>query len=84
MIDDETLDRFAVIGTYDEIGERLLERYSGVVTDVEFSIAVSPDPEHRERDRETLRDLAAVVQGADDTAARAEITSGDAARGPTT
>ncbi len=84
MIDDETLERFAVIGTYDEIGERLLERYSGVVTDVEFSIAVSPDPEHRERDRETLRDLASVVQGADDTAARTEITSGDAARGPTT
>jgi probable F420-dependent oxidoreductase len=73
MIDDETLDRFAVIGTHDEIGRRLLERYSGVVTDVEFSIAVSPDPEHHALDRETLRGLAAVVQGADDAAARAEI-----------
>jgi probable F420-dependent oxidoreductase len=74
MIDDGTLDRFAVIGTYDEIGERLLERYAGVVTDVEFSVAVSPDPRHHEADRETLRTLAAVVQGADDAAARAEIT----------
>lgn len=74
MIDDATLDRFAVIGTYDEIGERLLERYAGVVTDVEFSIAVSPDPAHHDADRETLRTLAAVVQGADDAAARAEIT----------
>ena len=71
MIDDETLDRFAVIGTHDEIRERLLERYSGVVTDVEFSIAISP--EHHERDRETLRNLASVVQGADDAVARAEI-----------
>ena len=72
MIDDETLDRFAVIGTHAEIGERLLERYSGVVTDVEFSIAISP--EHHERDRETLRNLASVVQGADDAVARARIS----------
>jgi probable F420-dependent oxidoreductase len=72
MIDDETLDRFAVIGTHDEIGRRLVERYSGVVTDVEFSIAVGD-----ERDRETLRDLASVVQGADDSAARAAILRGE-------
>ena len=82
MIDDETLDRFAVIGTFDEIGRRLLERYSGVVTDVEFSIAVSPDPEHHALDRETLRGLAAVVQGADDAAARAEITGAGSTNDP--
>lgn len=80
MIDDETLDRFAVIGTYDEIGARLLDRYSGVVTDVEFSIAVSSDPAHHEADRETLRNLAADVQGADDTTARAEIVGDTAQR----
>lgn len=68
LIDDETLHRFVVIGTHDEIGERLLERYAGVVTDVEFSIAVADDT-----DRAALADLAAVVQGADDSAARAEI-----------
>ncbi|MCD2187380.1 TIGR03617 family F420-dependent LLM class oxidoreductase [Actinomycetospora soli] len=68
MIDDETLDRFVVIGLHDEIGRRLLERYAPVVTDVEFSIAVRDDA-----DRETLRSLAAEVQGADDAAARSEI-----------
>lgn len=69
MIDDETLHRFAVIGTYDEIGERLLERYRDVVTDVEFSVAVRDDA-----DRATLRDLAATIQAADDAPARATIT----------
>ena len=71
MIDDGTLERFVVIGLHDEIGRRLLDRYASVVTDVEFSIAV-----HDDADRETLRSLASVVQGADDTAARAAITSG--------
>ncbi|GAA4944044.1 putative F420-dependent oxidoreductase [Actinomycetospora succinea] len=68
MIDDETLDRFAVIGTYDTIGERLLERFGDVVTDVEFSIAVRDDA-----DRQTLAGLAATLQSADDGAARATI-----------
>jgi len=69
MIDDETLHRFVVVGTYDTIGRRLLERYADLVTDIEFSIAVRDD-----EDRETLRSLAALVQSADDTPARATIT----------
>ncbi|WP_285590430.1 TIGR03617 family F420-dependent LLM class oxidoreductase [Actinomycetospora sp. NBRC 106378] len=77
MIDDETLERFVVIGRHDEIGRRLLDRYASVVTDVEFSIAVRDDT-----DRDTLRTLATVVQGADDAAARAAIT-GDGAQRPT-
>jgi hypothetical protein len=52
-----------------------------VVTDVEFSIAISPG--HHDRDRETLRNLASVVQGADDAAARAEIVGKSARRSPT-
>jgi hypothetical protein len=56
-----------------------------VVTDVEFSIAVSPDPAHHAADRETLRGLAAVVQGTDDAAARAEIAgAGSATHGKET
>lgn len=57
-----------VAGTYDTIGTRLLERYGDLVTDIEFSIAV-----RSEQDWETLRDLASVVQAADDTAARAAL-----------
>ena len=56
------------IGTYDEIGTKLIERYRGVVTDIEFSIAVQT-----EQDRETLRGLAAMIQREDDNAARAAI-----------
>ncbi|HTK65158.1 MAG TPA: TIGR03617 family F420-dependent LLM class oxidoreductase [Pseudonocardia sp.] len=68
LIDDDVLHRFVIAGTYDTIGEQLLERYAGLVTDIEFSIAV-----RTEQDRETLRDLAAQVQAADDAPARAAI-----------
>ena len=61
MISDEILEQFAVVGTYDEIGRKLVERYGGLVTDVEFSIAVSDDD-----DLETLRRLAREIQS-DDT-----------------
>lgn len=79
LIDDDVLDLFAVIGTYDEIGARLLDRFRSVVTDVEFSISVRDD-----EDRETLRELARLVQSDDDAPARAAITgrqgAGDAVR----
>lgn len=68
MISDEVLEQFAVIGTYDVIGDRLLERYRDVVTDTEFSIAVD-DPD----DEETLRHLASVIQADDGHAARRTI-----------
>ncbi|ROO87852.1 putative F420-dependent oxidoreductase [Actinocorallia herbida] len=76
LIDDSVLHRFAVIGTYDEIGQRLLERFSDVVTDVEFSIGVR-GPE----DMETLAGLAKTIQDADDTAARASIAGEPAVLG---
>ncbi|MEU7813550.1 TIGR03617 family F420-dependent LLM class oxidoreductase [Pseudonocardia sp. NPDC049154] len=68
LIDDDVLDRFAVIGTYDEIGRRLLDRFGGVVTDVEFSIAVRDD-----EDRATLAGLARTIQAHDDAEARRAI-----------
>ncbi len=43
-INDEVLHMYATVGTYDEIGRRLIERYGGLVTDVEFSIpCATPD-----------------------------------------
>ena len=68
LIDDRTLHQFVCIGTNDEIGSKLVERYRRVATDVEFSIAVQT-----EQDRETLRGLAAAIQGADESAARTTI-----------
>ncbi|TCK21511.1 TIGR03617 family F420-dependent LLM class oxidoreductase [Pseudonocardia endophytica] len=69
LVSDDVLDRFAVIGTHDEIGAKLLERFGDVVTDVEFSIAVRDDT-----DRARLADLASEIQGHDDAPARAAIT----------
>jgi probable F420-dependent oxidoreductase len=68
MISDDVLDQFAVIGTYDVIGKKLMERFGKVVTDTEFSIAVRD-----EQDRETLKKLASDIQGDAGTAARSAI-----------
>jgi probable F420-dependent oxidoreductase len=68
MIDDEVLELFVTIGTYDEIGTKLMARFGSVVTNCEFSIAVNDD-----RDRETLCQLARDIQAQDDSAARREI-----------
>ena len=73
LIDDGVLHEFVTVGTYDEIGGKLLERYADVVTDIEFSIALQAPG-----DRETLAELAALLQSASDAPARAAI----AGRGP--
>ena len=75
LVDDRTLDRFAVIGTHEEIGARLLDRFGPVVTDIEFSISVRDD-----EDRASLQDLVRLVRSADDSAARAVITGSDGQR----
>lgn len=67
-ISDDVLHEFAVVGTHDEIGSRLLDRFGAVVTDVEFSIAVTSDAE-----KESLRQLAQQIQSADDAPARHNI-----------
>ena len=56
-ISDHVLAQFAVIDTYDRIGDRLDERFGSVVTDIEFSISVQND-----HDREVLSGLAAKIQ----------------------
>lgn len=68
MVSDETLDRFAVIGTYDRIGQLLIERFGDVVTDAGFSIPVRNDNE-----REILAGLVKEVQAAEADTVRAAI-----------
>jgi probable F420-dependent oxidoreductase len=58
-ISDEVLHTYAVVGTYDEIGKKLIERYGGLITDVEFSI-----PAATEAERAALRDLVRDLQRA--------------------
>ncbi len=49
-ISDEMLEQFAVIGTYDQIAERMKRRLGGIVTTVGFAM-----PVRSEADREKLR-----------------------------
>ena len=55
-ISDDVLHTYAVVGTYDEIGRKLIERYRGLITDVEFSIPASTEGE-RERLRALVREI---------------------------
>jgi probable F420-dependent oxidoreductase len=57
-ISDEVLHTYVTVGTYDTIARQLCDRYGGVVTTAEFSIAVKDAA-----DRERLRDLARAIQG---------------------
>jgi len=50
------LHTYAVVGTYDEIGKSLIERYRGLITDVEFSIPAGTEAE-RARLRELVQDI---------------------------
>ena len=68
LIDNETLEKFAVIGTYDYIAERILDRWSQTVTRMEFSIAVND-----ERDLERLKGIAEKIQSAEEKAARQRL-----------
>lgn len=68
LIDDEVLHAYVTIGLYDEIGDRLLDRFGDVVTDIEFSIAVKDDD-----DRQTLAGLARQVQGHPEDGFRATL-----------
>jgi probable F420-dependent oxidoreductase len=56
-INDEVLETFVTIGTYDTIAAKLTERFGKTITDCEFSIAVKG-----EADRERLRSLATSIQ----------------------
>jgi len=54
---DDVLHTFVTIATYDTIGRKLCDRYGGVVTNCEFSVAVKNNS-----DRERLRQLASDIQ----------------------
>ncbi len=58
-ISDDILHEYVTIGTHDEIGDRLIERYGDLVTSVEFSIAATADHE-----KSTLGGLVKQVQTA--------------------
>jgi probable F420-dependent oxidoreductase len=68
LIDDDVLDAFVTIATYDEIGKKLVGRFGKLVTDIEFSIAVKTD-----KDRDTLAALARGIQSDDGASARQAI-----------
>ena len=54
FISDEMLDHYAVIGTYDEIADKIAARFSHVASHLEFAIPVAG-----EGDKTALRDLLA-------------------------
>jgi len=62
------LDQFAVIGTYDQVGKKLVERFGDVVTNSEFSIPVRSEAEH-----EILGKMVKDIQSSGTDAARATI-----------
>ena len=67
-INDEVLDKFAVIGTHDQIARKLCDRFGHLVTNIEFSIAVKSAA-----DRHTLTRLAREVQAHEAASARHAI-----------
>ncbi len=56
-ISDEVLHTYATVGTYDEIGAKLVQRYGGIVSDIEFSI-----PCNTPEEKATMRGLIAQVR----------------------
>jgi hypothetical protein len=56
-INDEVLQTYVTVGTYDQIAQKLLERYGRVITHCEFSIAVKDGA-----DKERLRAIAQTIQ----------------------
>jgi probable F420-dependent oxidoreductase len=57
FISDETLERYAVIGTFREIAAKLKKRYGHLVTNAEFSIPIAG-----EEDARTLRRMIAELR----------------------
>jgi len=57
LVDDEMLHTVATVGTYDEIGTKLRERYVGRVDRIEFSI-----PVHNDDDADVFRGILAEVR----------------------
>jgi probable F420-dependent oxidoreductase len=75
-ISDEVLDRYAVIGSHDEIADKLRERLGGVVTNCEFSIAVK-----NQADKELLAQIVKDVHSHPLDAVRQRLCAEVGARG---
>ncbi|GAB3293609.1 TIGR03617 family F420-dependent LLM class oxidoreductase [Epidermidibacterium keratini] len=58
-VDDEMLNTYAVVGTYDQIADKIVDRFGGVLSDVGFSIAVEND-----EDAATTREILDRVRSA--------------------
>ena len=41
LVDDQMLDAFTVVGEYDEIAPKFLQRYGGLLNEVNFSMDTS-------------------------------------------
>ena len=48
LVTDDMLDAFAVIGEYDEIASKILERYGGLVDEVGLTIATAGEADERQ------------------------------------
>jgi probable F420-dependent oxidoreductase len=46
LVDDEMVETIAVVGTHDEIAEKVWRRYAGVCSTVEFSLPVTGPQDH--------------------------------------
>lgn len=68
LISDDVLDQFAVIGTYDVVGKKLVERFGDVVTNSEFSI-----PVRNAAEKEILTSIVSDVRAHSMDAVRATI-----------
>ena len=58
LVSDEMLHTIATVGTYDQIGQLLAERYGPLIDRIEFSIPVN-NPEDGERLTSMLTELQA-------------------------
>lgn len=58
-VDDDMLDKYAVVGLYEEVADKIVDRFSGVLTHVGFSTTVET-----EKDAERLKKMIARVQAA--------------------
>ena len=59
IIDDDFLDKFAIIGTWDEIPAKMREVYGGLNTEISFSADLE-DPDDEEHIKEVMAEIKAI------------------------
>ena len=73
LIPDDVLHQFVTVGTYDNVADKLLERYGSVATNTEFSIPANDDDE-----KSILKGMVRAMQTHDPSAVRVTITGSPA------